>query len=163
MEIKMGERAKHEDDLLRQATAAAIDGARKVSGNPPLMNTPVGKLSDLQWGWIATAVIFAWTRTRSEQAIADGRDQEQMILATGLSPDPCDVAVVSSILAELADTAQIDWGLSLREWPRDVMVSFLLLAWTLIRKAEHARDHAPGTVLRKPPASPELVDDSIPF
>jgi hypothetical protein len=158
-EIKFGERAKVEDEALRQATAAAIEGARKVTGNPPLANTPVGKLSDLQWGWITTAVIFAWTRIRSEQAIADGLGQEQMILATGLAPDPVEVAIVSSILGELADIAQIDWGLPLKEWPKDVMLNFLLLAWTLIRKAEHARDHAPGTVLRKP----ELVDDPIPF
>jgi hypothetical protein len=159
MEIKMGERAKHEDELLRQATAAAIEGARKVSSNPPLMNTPVGKLTDLQWGWIATAVIFAWTRTRSERAIADSCNQEQMILATGLSPDPIEVGVVSSILAELADTAQIDWALPLKEWPKDLMTNFLLLAWTLIKKAEQARDHAPGMVLRRP----EPVDEQIPF
>jgi hypothetical protein len=157
--IKFGERVKVEDEMLRQATAAAIGGARKVTSDPPLANAPVGRLSDVQWGWIIAAVIFAWTRVRSEQAIADGLSQEQMILATGLTPDPCDVAVVSSILGELADTAQIDWTLPLKEWPKDVMTNFLLLAWTLMRKAEHARDHAPGTVLRKP----ELVDDSIPF
>jgi hypothetical protein len=159
MEITMGERAKHEDNLLREATAAAVDGARKVSSDSPLKSLPVGRLSDLQWGWIVTAVIFAWTRTRSEQAIADGRDQEQMILATGLTPDPCDVAVVSSILSELADTAQIDWALPLRAWPKDVMTNFLLLAWTLIRRAEQARDHAPGIVLRQP----EPADEPIPF
>jgi hypothetical protein len=97
-EIKFGERAKHEDEMLRQATAAAIGGARKVTSDPPLANVPVGRISDVQWGWIITAVIFAWTRARSEQAIADGLSQEQMILTTGLSPDPCDVAVVGSVL-----------------------------------------------------------------
>jgi hypothetical protein len=159
MKSSLAERAKHEDELLRQATAAAIGGARNVTSDPPLTNTPVGRLSDLQWGWIVAAVIFAWTRARSEQAIADGCNQEQMILATGLTPDPVEVAIVGSILAELADAAQIDWTLPLKQWPKDVMTNFLLLAWTLIRKAEHARDHAPGTVLRKP----ELVDYSVPF
>src|SRR6516165_5375756 len=134
-EIKFGERAKVEDEALRQATAAAIEGARKVTGNPPLANTPVGKLSDLQWGWIVTAVIFAWTRIRSEQAIADGLDQERVILTTGLTPDPCDVAVVRSILTELADTAGIDWALPLSAWSKDIMTNFLLLAWNLIRKS----------------------------
>jgi hypothetical protein len=159
MEITMGARAQHEDDLLRQATAAAIVGARKIAGEVPLANTPVGRLSDLQWVWIVTAVIFAWTRIRSEQAIADGLNQEGLILSTGLTPSPCDVAIISSVLTELADTAGIDWELPLKAWPKDVMVNFLLRAWTLIRKSEHARGHAPGTVLRKP----ELVDDPIPF
>jgi hypothetical protein len=158
-EIKMGERAKHEDELLRQATAAAIAGVRKVTGEAPLANTPVGRLSDLQWGWVVTAAIFAWTKMRSEQAIADGRDQERMILATGFSPDPCDVAVVSSVLGELADTAGIDWDLPLKAWPKDVMVNFLSLAWALIRRAEQLRDYAPATVLRKP----QVAEDPIPF
>jgi hypothetical protein len=155
--IKFGERAKIEDEMLRQATAAAIGGARKVTSDPPLANVPAGRLSDLQWGWVVTAVIFAWTRIRSEQAIADGLSQEQMILSTGLTPDPIEVAIVGSVLGELADTAQIDWSLPLKAWPKDVMTNFLLLAWTLIRRAEHARGHAP--VLRKP----ELVEDPIPF
>jgi hypothetical protein len=155
----MGERAKHEDELLRQATAAAIAGVRKVTSETPLANTPVGRLSDLQLGWVATAAIFAWTRVRSEQAIADGLDQERMILATGLSPDPRDIAVVSSVLGELADTAGIDWDLPLKAWPKDTMVNFLSLAWMLIRKAEQLRDDAPATVLRKP----QMAEDPVPF
>jgi len=138
---------------------AGIAGARKVTGEGPLANTPVGRLSDLQWGWVVTAAIFAWTRVRSEQAIADGRDQERMILATGLSPDPRDIAVVSSVLGELADTAGIDWDLPLKAWPKDTMLNFLSLAWALIRKAEQLRDRAPATVLREP----QVADDAIPF
>ena len=50
------------------------------------MNTPVGRLTDLQWGWIVTAVIFGWIETRIEQAIAEGIDQEAAVRMTGLTP-----------------------------------------------------------------------------
>jgi hypothetical protein len=49
-----------EDAWLRQATAAAIEAARTVvsSGAVPPM-TPVGRLSDIEWGWIAASILFA--------------------------------------------------------------------------------------------------------
>ena len=95
----MGELTKKENEWLDKATVAAIAGARKIalnsSGLPPM--TPVGRLSDLQWGWLVTAAIFAWIQTRVEQAIEEGFDQEQAVRLTGLTPSPCDVAVVTSI------------------------------------------------------------------
>jgi hypothetical protein len=110
----MGEITKKENEWLDKATAAAVAGARKIAlGNGPLMNTPVGRLSDHQWGWIITAAIFGWVQIRVEQAIGEGFDQEQAVRLTGLTPSPCDVAVVSSILPTLADTAAIDWALPL--------------------------------------------------
>src|SRR5262245_58030936 len=122
----MGELSQKEDEWQRKATDAAIAGARKiVLGSGPLMNTPVGRLSDLQWGWIRTAAIFGWIQTRVEQAIAEGRNHEQVVRLTGLSPSPCDSAVVKSILPELADTAAIDWSLPLANWKPDTMTSFL--------------------------------------
>ena len=125
--------------------------ARSRSGHGPLMNTPVGRLSDDQWGWIVTAAIFGWIETRVQQAIAEGLDQEQTVRLTGLSPSPCDVAVVRSILPTLADTAGIDWTQPLAAWSKDTMSDFLLMAWELIRKAEIARDHGPGGILRNQP------------
>ncbi|MGE5219283.1 MAG: hypothetical protein ACM3SP_19985 [Chloroflexota bacterium] len=155
---------KREDDWQAAATAAAITGARKIANNCPSLPamTPVGRLSDAQWGWVLTGAIFAWVEKRVEQAIAEGLDQEQAVRDTGLTPSPGDVAVVASILAELAEKAAIDWSLPLASWSKDTMVNFLLLAWQLINKAELARDHGSGsTILRKPTNRKE--GDALPF
>jgi hypothetical protein len=161
----MGEITKKENEWLDKATAAAIAAARKIalnsSGLPPM--TPVGRLSDHQWGWIITGGIFAWTQTRVEQAIEEGLDQERVVRPTGLTPSPCDVAVVSSILAELAEKAAIDWSQPLEAWSKDTMVNFLLLAWQLINIAEAARDHGPGKILRKSELAVTELNNPIPF
>jgi hypothetical protein len=41
------------------------------------MMTPVGRLSDVQWGWIVTAVLFAWIGVRAQQAASEGSDIEK--------------------------------------------------------------------------------------
>ena len=139
---------KQENEWQDKATAAAIAGARKIAGgSAPLMNTPVGRLNDKQWGFIVTAAIFGWVQTRVEQAIAEGVEQEQAVRNTGLSPSPCDVAVVSSILPKLSHKAAIDWSQPLAAWSKETMSSFLLLAWQLIGQAETARDHGSGTTI----------------
>jgi hypothetical protein len=161
--VIMGEITRNEDEWQAKATEAAIAGARKIAlGNSSLMNTPVGRLSDLQWGWIVTGAIFAWVATRCEQAIAEGFDQETAVRITGLTPSPCDAAVVSSILPALADQAGIDWMQPLGAWSKETMTSFLLLAWQLIIKAELARDQGPGKILRKS-ENWEEKGDELPF
>lgn len=161
----MGELTKKEDAWQAKATEAAIAAARKIAlnstGLPPM--TPVGRLSDHQWGWIVTAAIFGWIQTRVEQAIAEGLDQEQAVRLTGLSPSPCDVAVVRSILPALADQAAIDWSQPLSAWSKDTMVSFVLLAWQLITKAEFARDQGPGKILHKSELAVAELNNPIPF
>jgi hypothetical protein len=154
----MGELTKKEDAWQAKATDAAIAAARKIALNstslPPM--TPVGRLSDHQWGWIVTAAIFGWTQTRCEQAIEEGLDQEEAVRLTGLTPSPCEVAAVRSILPTLADQAAIDWSQPLEAWSKDTMTSFLLLAWRLISAAEIA------PILRKSDALQEL-NNPIPF
>jgi hypothetical protein len=113
---------------------------------------------------IITAAIFGWIKTRVQQAIAEGLDQEQAVRMTGLSPSPCDVAVVTSILPALADTAGVDWSLPLSAWSKDAMTNFLLLAWKLTNQAEAARDHGPGTILKKAEVARDGgLNDPIPF
>ena len=159
----MGELSKKENEWLDKATAAAIAGARKIAASTgPLMNTPVGRLSDHEWGFIVTAAIFRWVETRTQQAIAEGCDSEQMVRSTGLSPSPCDSAAVRSILPALADQAGIDWTKPLQDWSGDLMTSFLLLAWRLISGAEAIRDHGPGRILKKAEFD-EKTGDPIPF
>jgi hypothetical protein len=152
-----------ENEWQRKATAAAIAGARKIAAGCKGLgsSTPIGRLTDDQWGWIITAGIFAWVEVRIQQAISEGLDSEQTVRLTGLVPNPCDTAVIRSILPQLADTAVIDWSQPLTAWSPDTMTGFLMTAFELIRKAEIARDHGPGGILRKSNRG-ELADE-IPF
>jgi hypothetical protein len=158
----MNEIAKKEDAWQQMATDAAISAARKIAlHSVNLAQTPVGKLTDAQWGWIATAVIFDWIKTRCEQAIAEGLDQEAAVRMTELTPSPCDVAVVTSILptlGEQTEQAGIDWSLPLAAWTENMMTNFLMRAWKLILQAEAARDS--GKIIRPTKAD---FDDRIPF
>jgi hypothetical protein len=159
----MGELSKREDEWLAKATSAAIAGARKVAlSSGPLMNTPIGRLGDRELGLIVTAALFNWVEARWQQAIAEGRDAEEMVRFTGLQPSPGDSAVVRSILPALADQAGIDWAQPLAAWSSDTMTRFLLLAWRLIGEAEAVRDHSPGRIL-KPAEFDERNGDPIPF
>jgi hypothetical protein len=133
----MGELSDREDDWQAKATAAAVIEARKIAqgSGPQLANTPVGKLSDQQWGWLLAAAIFGWIATRCQQAIAEGVDPEKAVRMIELSPSPGDVAVIRSILPTLADQVQIDWARSLADWSQNEMTSFLLAAWQLANNA----------------------------
>src|SRR5262249_58310002 len=79
---------------------------------------------------------------RAEQAVAEQLDSEQTIRLTALDPQPWDAGAVAAILPELADACAdgIDWSKPLAEWPREVIIEFLLKAMPLIRKAVIARD-----------------------
>jgi hypothetical protein len=159
----MGEIFKREDEWQRRATAAAIAGARKIALNTAgLAATPAGKLSDLQWGWIAAAVIFEWITVRLEQAIAEGLSDEATVRALSVIPSPCDIAVVRAILPRLAETTAPDWSAPLKDWSKDTMTEFLMVAWQLIHKAQIARDQGPGRIIRKRPADDEMAD-AVPF
>ena len=63
-------------------------GAQDRDGSSPLMNTPVGRLTDQQWGWIFAGALFGWITTRCQQAIAEGLDQEEAVRLTGHTPSP---------------------------------------------------------------------------
>ena len=69
-----------EDIWLRRATAVAIEQARAVvTGGAVPPNTPIGRLSDVEWGWIVAAVLFGWISTRAEQATSSGIGVEESI------------------------------------------------------------------------------------
>jgi hypothetical protein len=153
-----------EDEWLSKATADAIGGVRKIiaAAEPSIANVPVGRLSETELGWICMAAICGWISSRSEQAISEGGAIEQAILSTGRNPDPCDVAVVTSILPELAATAGVDWSQSLSAWSKNVMTNFLLLAWRLLDQARTARDVGSGKIVKKIEPKKDF-DDLIPF
>ena len=97
-----------EDAWQRRATDAAIAAARGVvkHDGPIPPGTPVGRLSDIEWGWIVAAILFGWISTRAQQATAEQLDTEQTIRMTGLEPDPWDAGAVVAILPELAEAAR---------------------------------------------------------
>src|SRR5262245_24572473 len=139
-----------EDVWQRRASAAAVAGARAVvkDGGPIPPGTPVGRLSDIQWGWIVAAILFAWISTRAEQATAEQLDTEPTM--TALDPQPWDAGAVATILPELAGACpDIDWTQPLGAWPRETMVEFLLTAMRLIRKAMIARDISERGITQK--------------
>jgi hypothetical protein len=134
----------------------AIEQARAVvSGGAVSHNTPVGRLSDVERGFIVAGVLFGWISTRAEQATDSGVGVEESIRAINLDPDPWDAGAVATILPQLADTPGVDWTAPLADWPRDTMVAFLTTALTLVRKATIARDFGGGTITRR---SAELHD-----
>ena len=143
-----------EDQWQRDATAAAISAARQVLLGPIPPGTPIGRLSDTEWGWIIAAVLFAWIGKRAEQATAENLDTERTIRMTALDPQPWDAGAVASILPELADAcAELDWSKPLTAWPKDDIIEFLLKAMPLIRKAMIARDTSDKGVSRKSSAA----------
>src|SRR6516225_2697455 len=143
-----------EDEWQRRATAAAIEAARGVIApdGPIPPTTPIGRLSDGEWGWVVAAVLFGWIHVRAEQATAEQLDTEQCIRLTGLDPEPWDAGCVAAILPELASTS-FDWSQPITAWPKDVIIEFLLTAMRLIRKATIARDRSDKGVTRASSAS----------
>jgi len=139
-----------DDAWQRQATRAAIEGCRKVINDGVIpAGTPIGRLGDIEWGWLVAAVLFGWISTRAEQAIVENVDSELALRVTGLDPEPCDAGAIASILPELAETPGINWTLPLAQWPRETMIGFLLVATRLIRKAEISRDLSNHGVTRR--------------
>jgi hypothetical protein len=139
------------DDIWqRRATAAAIVAVRELinagGAFPPA--TPISRLSDLELGWISAASLFAWIKTRSEQATAEGWNMELTLRLTALDPQPWDAGAVESILSELAELRGVDWSKPITSWPKATMVKFLLQAMNLITKAMIARDIGGGITTR---------------
>jgi len=146
-----------EDQWQRDATAATIAAAREVvqMDGPIPPGTPVGRLSDTEWGWILAAMLFAWISKRAQQATAEQLDSEQTIRMTALDPQPWDSGAVAAILPELADACAdtVDWSKPLFAWSRETMAEFLLKAMHLIRKAMLARDLSDKGITRRSNAS----------
>jgi len=145
-----------EDQWQRDTTAAAIAGGRGVirMGGPILPGTPIGRLSDTEWGWIIAAVLFAWISMRAQQATSEEIDTERTIRMVAIDPQPWDAGAVMTILPDLADEcSDIDWSKPLTEWSRETVVEFLLRAMRLIRKAMIARDQSDKGITRKSSAS----------
>jgi hypothetical protein len=157
-----------EDCWQREATRVAIEQARAVvSGGAVPPNTPIGRLSDTEWGWIVAAMLFGWIDVRARQAVDNGIGVDKHIRDTGFEPDPWDAGAIESILPELAKP-EIDWSRPLAEFSREEMIELLGDAYTLIGKAMLARDTGEKQITRRLPLGmaqqPEGdFNDEVPF
>jgi hypothetical protein len=135
------------DDIWqRRATAAAIVAVRQViDGDAIPKATPIGRLTDIELGWMFAAALFAWIRTRSEQATAEGWDTEQALRLIALEPAPWDAGAVTHILPQLADL-DIDWSKPVGAWSKDTITRFILTAMKLTNAALLARDVGGGGI-----------------
>jgi hypothetical protein len=153
-----------EDAWQREAMSVAIAKARAVvsDGAVPAM-TPIGRLSDTEWGWIAAGIIFGWVNTRATQATNNGLDTSKTIHSTGIEPNPWDSGAIGTILSELAD-AKVDWTVPLTNLSRDEMIAFLGAAYTLVDKAMQARELGERMITgRSPDGTAAVMNDPIPF
>jgi hypothetical protein len=158
----MGELSKQEDDWQKKATDAAVAAARKILlGDDAAVNknAPVGRLSDLEWGWIISSAIFAWIRTRAEQATVEELSAEQAIRLTAFDENPWDAGAIAAILPELAQLRGIDWSKPLADWSRVTMIEFLLEALRLVRRGMIARDLGDGITRKSTIARPVDTGD----
>jgi hypothetical protein len=134
----------------RQATEEAVAAARAIIGSPIPPGTPVGRLSNIEWGWLAAGILFAWISTRARQATSENLDTEQTIRRIALDPDPWDAGAVEAILSALADALpDFGWSQSVTNWSRATMTEFLLTALGLVHTAIAARDHSDKGITRK--------------
>ena len=133
------------DKWTKQAFGAGLAAAKDLigDGGPIRPGVPVGRLTESEWGWIVSAVVSAWVRTRSKQASVEGWSCERAAHATKLEPDPWLEGAVASILPRLAEACSgFDWDKPVGEWDKGDVVAFLIAGFNLIQHALAARDAA---------------------
>jgi hypothetical protein len=141
--------AADRDRWMKQAHVACITAAKEMIGNdgPIRPLSPIGRLGDDEWTTIVGSVVWAWIATRSEQAAAEGWNEERAIRAAGLDPDPWFDGAVAAVLPRLAEACpDLDWSKPVGEWAKDDVVAFLIAGFDLVQHALAARDAA-----EKPP------------
>ena len=148
----MGKLAKTDDELQDEATAAAIAAARSVAEGQPA-NTPAGRLSDQQWGWIITAAIFGWIQARYQQALSLEVSRKNST-SPAWTPRPVTARSCFRSCRSLADQSAIDWSKPVAEWSSEEMAGFVGLAWRLIDEAKAALE---PDVRRDPAADRRMI------
>ena len=170
------------DVWTRQAAAATIAAAKDlVAPDGPIRpGTPTGQLTESEWGWICSSVVWAWISTRSAQAADEGWNEERAVRAFDVKPDPWLAGAVASVLPKLFDACpDLEWARPVGEWSKDDMVALLCAAFALIERAVAARDASEDKVADKinaditarrmnaaagnPLMTPAELNDDVPF
>lgn len=133
-----------------KATQSAIDAAKAVvSGDGINSRAMISSLSDLEWGWIAAAAIFAWIKTKSQQAVEEGTSYDLPIRAmTNRDPAPWEVGAVETILPALGNL-NLPWEKPIGEWPKPTITSFAWHIHRLSTSALAARDEGAGCTIAR--------------
>ena len=131
-----------EADWMAKATQSAIDAAREViTDNDINGRAMLSSLNELEWGWLCSAAIFAWIKTKSQQAVAEGVGYDQAIRAMpNRAIQPWDYGAVSAVLPALGDISDIPWDKPIGEWSKNQMVLFAWQTYRLVDQAMVARD-----------------------
>ena len=140
---KVAKLSAEQDEWMRQATDASITAAKDVIGDmgPIRSGTPIGRLTNHEWGWLCSSSVWGWIATRAEQAANEGWNPEATIGLTGLTPDPRMAGAVASILPKLAEACpELDWAKPVGDWSREDIVELLSAAFDLVQQALVARD-----------------------
>ena len=132
-----------QDEWLRRAYAAAVAAAKDFVSSPGPIHSgaAIGRLGNSEWGWIASAIIWGWVATRSEQAAAEGWSLERL-------PEDRAQAVPVGHRGGHRDLAEarrglsgdFDWSQPASAWSKEELAKFLLTAFALIQRATIARD-----------------------
>lgn len=170
-----------EADWNVKATQSAIDAARDVvSGEGINSRAMISSLSDIEWGWIAAAAVFAWIKTKAQQAVAEGLGYDEAIRTMPCDPAPWEAGAIETILPALGGLQGVDWSKPIGDWSKDQIVSFAWQIYKLSDQALAARDDGAGDKIVQRLSQPQIerefsaakggpllareeMDDDIPF
>lgn len=140
---------KRDDNWQLAATEAAIAACRDVVGSGINGRSVVSSLGNVEWGWIAAAAVFAWIKTRAQQAVEEGLGYEEAIRdMTSRDPAPWEYGAIETILPQLGSLSGVDWAKPVGEWSKDQIISFAWQIYRLSDGALAARDQAtPGKIV----------------
>jgi nitrous oxide reductase accessory protein NosL len=171
----------NDDDWQLRATESAIAAVRGVISKDGInQRAMIGSLSDIELGWFVAAAIFAYIKTKAQQAVAEGQHYDEPIRTmTYRDMQPWEIGAVEAVLPGLADLPGIDWSKPVGDWSKEDMARFVWRAHRLTDSALAARDNgAAGAVIKfsKEKAERELsasrggslmtqdeLNDQIPF
>jgi hypothetical protein len=160
-----------EEDWSRKAIAEAIAAARAVIADGKHdgyvnARVPVGNISEVEWGWIVCAAIFAWIKKKAEQAVQEGVGYDASIrFLPGVDPQPWEAGAVEALLPSLGELEGVPWDTPIGAWSKDQVCSFAWRIHELLTQSLAARNEGAGdklTQISKEREEQEL-DDEIPF
>lgn len=136
-------KAISEDEWQLRATEAAIAAVRGVLSKDGInQRAMIGSLGDVELGWLACAAIFAWIKTKAQQAVAEGEHYDQPIRSMSYRDmEPWEVGALEAALPGLADLQNVDWARPLGEWSKEDMARLMWRAHRLADAALAARDN----------------------
>lgn len=143
MSVAVKKQRDIEADWDKKSLSASIEAARSVITEKPGINgrAMISSLSELEWGWIAAAAVFAWINTKAKQAVEEGIGYDEAIRTMAhRDPAPWEAGAIETILPTLGDLQGVDWEKPLGEWSKDQIVSFSWQIHRLTDSAIAARD-----------------------